>query len=221
MPKQPLSEEAKKALLARLHAGRAKVKAARDEAKSKGLPDPKPRKPRKKKAAESHDGAVQEPLAAKPANDTIPGIDSAKPNSVVAETPVKAQPVETKPIDVPALPKDKKDVVQNAEKKPKARAKTQATDSAGTPAKIQQNQLLTNSETGDQTVSVQFAGQRKSIQKALKKNKELHPETPGESSQAARTTDNMIKHVPDRKALEAAPSVPFSFQAARKVLFQF
>ncbi len=44
-----MSPEAKAALLKRLADGRAKTKAMREDAKSKNLPDPKPRKPRAKK----------------------------------------------------------------------------------------------------------------------------------------------------------------------------
>jgi hypothetical protein len=218
MPRQPMSEEAKKAMLERLKAGRAKTKAMRDEAKAKGLPDPKPRRSRKKA---THDGAIQNPLAHPERNDKIPGIQSAPEHNKAADTPITAQPVETKPIDVPNMPEDKKEIVQDATKKPKARAKKAATNSAGVPANIQQNQMLTTQETGDMVIPVQYPDQKKSIEKALKKNKELNPETPARASQASKTVERQVTHTPDKKAIEATPSVPFSFSAVRKALYQY
>lgn len=53
-----MSPEAKAALLKRLADGRAKTKAAREDAKSKGLADPKPRKPRAKKMSEADKQAL-------------------------------------------------------------------------------------------------------------------------------------------------------------------
>lgn len=218
MPRQPMSEEAKKALMERLRAGKAKYKSMREEAKKNGQPDPKPRK-RKVKAA--HDGAVQDPLAAPSNNDKIPGIQSAPEHNKAANTPITAAPTETKPVDVPNMPSDKKEIVQDAAKKPKARAKKAATNSAGVPASIQQNQMLTTQETGDMAIPVQYAAQKKSIEKALKKNKELHPAAPHTSEQENKTVSRQITHAVDKPALEAKSSVPFSFQAARKVLYQF
>ena len=221
MPRKPLSPEQKAAMLERLKAGKAKTKAMRDEAKAKGLPDPKPRKAKAKKTDAAHDSAVQNPVEEKPRNDKIPGIQSAPEQNKAAETPINPEPVATKPVDVPHLPEDKKDIVQDAEKKPKARAKKAASNASGRPASIDQNQMLANEETGDVAISVQYAGQRKSIEKELKKNKEIRPVTPAPSSQKEATVEKMKSHVPDKKAIEAAPSVPFSFAAARKVLYQF
>jgi hypothetical protein len=84
----PLPEEKKLALLERLKTGRAKIKAAREEAKAKGLPDPKPRKPRAKKVK---DGALVDPAAAPAANEKIAPIDGAPSNDVNA---VAAKPVD-------------------------------------------------------------------------------------------------------------------------------
>jgi hypothetical protein len=55
-----MSPEAKAELLKRLQGGRAKTKAMREEAKSKGLPDPKPRKPRAKKMSEAGKQALMD-----------------------------------------------------------------------------------------------------------------------------------------------------------------
>lgn len=55
-----MSPEAKAALLKRLAEGRAKTKGMREEAKAKGLPDPKPRKPRAKKMSEAGKQALMD-----------------------------------------------------------------------------------------------------------------------------------------------------------------
>ena len=55
-----MSPEAKAVLLKRLADGRAKTKAAREDAKSKGLADPKPRKPRAKKMSEAAKQALMD-----------------------------------------------------------------------------------------------------------------------------------------------------------------
>jgi hypothetical protein len=215
MPRKPLTDEQKKAMMERLKAGKAKTAAARADAKAKGLPDPKPRKPRSKKS----DGAVKDPLAAPSNNDSIPGIQSAPETNKAAATTIAPAPTETKPIDVPNLPEDKKDIVQDAAKKPKARAKKAATNSAGAPAQIQQNQMLANEETGDMVIPVQYPDQKKSIEKALKKNKELRPVAPSSASQENMTVKKQVSHAVDKPAIQA--SAPFSFAAARKVLYQF
>ena len=216
MPRKPLTDEQKKALMERLRSGKAKTAAARAEAKAKGLPDPKPRKPRAKK---SHDGAVQNPVAAPSNNDSIPGIQSAPETNKAAATTIAPAPTETKPIDVPHMPEDKKDIVKDAAAKPKSRAKKAASDAAGVPATVKQNQMLTTEETGDMVIPVQYPDQKKSIEKALKKNKELRPETPHTSNQENKTVKKQVSHAVDKPAIQA--SAPFSFAAARKVLYQF
>ena len=74
----PMNEEQKSKLLARLKEGRARVKASREEAKAKGLPDPKPRKARKGKTAA---GVLKDPEAAPSANDKVAPIDGAPANA--------------------------------------------------------------------------------------------------------------------------------------------
>ena len=222
----PMTPEKKAAMMERLKAGKAKIAAARKEAMEKGLPDPHPRKKRAKKS----DGAIQDPLAAPSANDTVRGIDQATKDGV-ASKPVDPTPVATKPIDVPGLPgdaekkADKKDIVQDAEKKKVIRRK-KGLSSTGKTEKVNETEEITNEETGHQVISAMFPGQAESIKKALKANKktvttaagmqqEEHPNDIAES----KTVRNVRKHIPDVKSVEAVGK-PFSFSAIRKVLYQ-
>ena len=222
----PLSAEAKAALLKRLAEGRTKTKAARAEAKEKGLPDPKPRKPRAKKnsAAEPLDKKeALNPTAHAPARDTTRPIDGAKTdavNSVAAMPPNPEETVTTK-IDVPNLPdaKSRKRIVKNAEVLPESKPVNDLS-TTGRTEKTDVNNLLVNKETGNQVIPAQFPGQKESIKKLLKKNKtENKPETDAPvPNPEEKTTKSVIKHVPDVKAIEAR--APFSFSAVRKMLYQ-
>jgi len=217
----PLSDDKKKELLERLKAGKAKRAAARAEAKEKGLPDPHPRKKRApKKGDAGTDGAVADPLAHKSANDTIPGIDSATKPNVVADAPVKATPEATKPIDVPNLPPGKEDLVVKQELRKKApKAPKPAVAPAGVPKAIQEGDVLKNSETGNQVIPAQYAGQLESIKKVVKKNKTLDPVEPKPvADPPAKTVKKVKSHIPDVQAVEGR--APFSFSAVKKLLYQ-
>ena len=219
----PLSAEAKEALLKRLREGRAKTKTAREEAKSKGLPDPKPRKVRKdKKAPAASDGALKDPMASKPANESIPPIDGAPASAknVVAETPLNPAPTASSKIDVPNLPdkEGKKRIVDDAEEAPKPK-NPKGLSRTGVPKKINDNKLIVNEETGDQAISVQYPGQKASIKKMLKANKKDDPVAPAPVPEPPMKT---VKAVPSHTA--NLPSVegkaPFSFSTVRRMLYQ-
>jgi len=226
----PLSPEAKAALLKRLTEGRAKTKAARAEAKEKGLPDPKPRKTRKDKkdkngSAEPVDKkeAIVNPLADKPAREDKRPIDGAKADAVnaVAAEPVDPSVTKTSKIDVPNLPdaKGRKMIVDDAEVLPEAKG-PKALSTTGKTKKIDDNVLITTQETGNQAITNMMPGQKESVKKLLKKNKtENTPEAPAPVPVGPEvTTKSVIKHVPDVKAIEAR--APFSFSAVRKMLYQ-
>jgi len=219
----PLSAEQKEALLKRLREGRAKTKASREEAKSKGLPDPKPRKVRKdKKAGATSDGALKDPMASKPDNDTIPPIDGAPDGAknVVAAVPPSPGVTATAKIDVPNLPdkEGRKKVVEDAEAEPKPKGE-KGLSRTGVPKKINDNKLIMNEETGDQAISVQYPGQKESIKKMLKANKKDDPVAPAPNPEPPSKT---VKSVPSHTA--NMPSVegraPFSFSTVRKMLYQ-
>jgi hypothetical protein len=219
----PLSPEQKEALLKRLQEGRAKTKAAREEAKGKGLPDPKPRKVRKdKKDKASTDGALADPLAAKPANDTIPPIDGAPDaaKNVVAAMPPSPGVNPTAKIDVPNLPdkEGRKKIVEDAEEAPKPKGE-KGLSRTGVPKKINENKLVVNEETGDQAISVQYPGQKESIKRMLKADKKSDPVAPAPVPEPPSKT---VKAVPSHTA--NLPSVegraPFSFSTVRKMLYQ-
>ena len=219
----PLSPEAKEALLKRLRDGRAKTKAAREEAKAKGLDDPKPRKVRKdKKDKATSDGALKDPMAAKPANETVPPIDGAPPSAtnVVAAVPPSPSPNETSKIDVPNLPDKagRKKIVDDVEKEPMPKGE-KGLSRTGVPKKINDNKLIVNEETGDQAISVQYPGQKASIKKMLKANKKDDPVAPAPVPEPPMKT---VKAVPSHTA--NLPSVegraPFSFSTVRKMLYQ-
>ena len=217
----PMNDEQKSKLLARLKEGRARVKAAREEAKAKGQPDPKPRKKRVKL------GALADPAAAQAANETIPPIDGAPRNAenAVAAVPPEPTATKSKPIDVPNLPGEgkavasKKDIVKDADVVPEAKPK-KGISSNGKPTKVNDNDLIVNKETGNQAIEVNFPGQKESIKKMLvddkKDNKPLasapNPDPP------AMTVKKVKTHVPDVKATEGR--APFSYSAIRKILYQ-
>ena len=215
-----LDAEKKAALLKRLAEGRSKTKAARSEAKEKGLPDPKPRKVRKDKKLAA---VVADPLADKPAREEVRPIDGAKPEAVnaVAAMPPAPSPSVTSKIDVPNLPdaKGRSKVVKDAEVLPEAKG-PKALSTTGKTKKVDDNVLLTDKETGNQVISTMMPGQKESIKKVLKKNKtENTPEAPAPvPSPPEKTVKNVIHHVPDTKAIEG--NAPFSFSAVRKMLYQ-
>ena len=215
MPRKPMSDEEKKKALERMRAGKAKKDAERKEAKEKGLPDPHPRKKRAPKVKE----AVADPLAHAPANDKIPGIDSAPEKNPAAKAPIEPTPTATKPIDVPNLPPGKEDVVVKKELKKKAPpAKKPAVAPEGVPKEVEDQQILTNRETGNQVIPAQYAGQMESIKKAIKKNKTIKVAEDVKPNPPDKTVKNVKSHVPDTKAVEAR--APFSFSAVRKILYQ-
>ena len=222
-----MDEQKKAALLAKLRAGREKYKKAREEAKANGQPDPKPRKKRASKA-ENVDPkeALPNPAAAPAANETIAPIDGAPRNAVnvVAAKPVDPTPPKSTPIDVPNLPgEDKKvgskaDIVQNAEAPPVPPPKN-GISSTGVPAKINDNKLIVNEETGNQAIEANFPGQKDSIKKLLKANKKENPETPAPAPAPKNKTVKQVKtHIPNMDTVEARQ--PFSFSTVRKLLYQ-
>lgn len=224
----PLSPEAKAALLKRLQEGRAKTKAMREDAKSKGLPDPKPRKPRakKNKHAEPVDAkeAIPNPLADKPAREDVKPIDGAKPQAVnqVSALPPSPEQNETTKIDVPNLPskKNPKKMVPDPEAIPEAKP-VKGVSATGKPEKYNNNEMIRSIESGDSAISVQYPGQKESIKKMLdvdkKQDKPLKPKP--EPMPREKTVDAVKTHVPDIKAVEGRRE-PFSFAAIRKTLYQ-
>ena len=220
----PLSDEAKSKLLAKLKEGRERIKKAREEAKANGLPDPKPRKKRVSKKAT--DGAIPDPLADKPANETVAPIDSAPADAVnkVAAKPVDPTETKSKPIDVPALPGEgkkvasKKDIVKDADTEPKP-APEKGLSSTGNPEKYNDNVVLRERETGNQVIPAMLPGQKESIKKLLKENKETHPLSNTPDPVPKNVTVKKVKtHVPDIKAVEE--KAPFSYATVRKLLYQ-
>lgn len=215
----PMSEENKSKLMARLKEGRERVKKARAEAKEKGLPDPKPRKARK--------AVLADPAAAPANNEKIAPIDAAPKNAVneVAAKPVDPSVSKSKPIDVPNLPgegKDvnsKKDIVKDAAAVPEAKPK-KGLSSTGKPEKYNDNEVLRSEETGNQAIEVNYPGQKESIKKLLSDNKkENKPLAPAANPEPLNQTVKKVKtHVPDIKAVEGR--APFSFSAIRKALYQ-
>jgi hypothetical protein len=222
-----MDEQKKAALLAKLKAGREKYKAAREDAKAKGLPDPKPRKKRASKNGVDPKEAIANPSAAPAANETIAPIDGAPRNAVntVAAKPVDPTASKSTPIDVPNLPGEdnkvasKADIVKNAEAAPVPPPKN-GLSSTGVPAKINDNELLVNEETGNQAIEVNFPGQKESIKKLLKANKkENHPETPAPQPEPKNKTVKQVKeHIPNMDTVEARQ--PFSFSTVRRLLYQ-
>lgn len=227
-----MSPEAKAALLKRLQEGRAKTKAMREEAKGKGLPDPKPRKPRAKKMAGKHaepvdtKEALADPMANKPAREgpNAPRpIDAARNDAVnmVAAMPPSPEENKSTEIDVPNLPskKNPKKMVADPESIPEA-APRKDISTTGKPEKYNNNEIIRSLESGDSAISVQYPGQKESIKKMLsvdkKQDKPLAPAANPRPRE--KTVESVPKHVPDLKAVEAR--APFSFSAIRKVLYQ-
>jgi hypothetical protein len=221
----PLPEDKKQALLERLKAGRAKIRAAREEAKAKGLPDPKPRKARKPKDKNS-DGAIDNPASAPAENEKIAPIDGAPRDAVnaVGAKPVDPGITKTTPIDVPNLPgegkevESKKDIVKDAEAVPVAPPK-KGLSSTGKPTKVNVNDELLNEATGNSVIPAQYPGQKESIKKMLKVDKKEVPLSNHEDpNPPTKTTSARVKHTPDVKAVEGR--APFSFSAMRRMLHQ-
>jgi hypothetical protein len=219
----PMNEEQKSKLLARLKEGRARVKAAREDAKAKGLPDPKPRKARGPKTPA---GVIADPEAAPSANDKVAPIDGAPAGAVNAVAAVAPDPsvTKSKTIDVPNLPGEgkevasKKDIVKDAEAVPTA-APRKGLSSTGKPTKANVNDHVVNEETGDSVVSPAFAGQKENIKRALKADKKDVPlASSAVPDPPSKTVRNVKSHVPDMKAVEGR--APFSFSAIRKALYQ-
>ena len=217
----PLDPEKKALLLAKLKAGREATAKARAEAKEKGLPDPKPRKARKKKLA-------VDPSAHKPANESIPGIDAPTPASknVVAEKPTDPTPSKSAHIDVPFLPDEEglKKVVKDAEKKPLRKPKRDIAPT-GKPEGYAGNELLRSQETGMMAIETMLPGQKESIKEVLKSNKKIKPLAPKAQPEPANpaggnnaTVEDVKEHIPDVKSVEH--KAPFSFATIRKVLYQ-
>ena len=206
-----MDAEKKSKLLARLKEGRARVKAAREEAKAKGLPDPKPRKKRAAKLANTE----------APANNSkIAPIDAAPPAAVndVAAKPVDPSVSKSTPIDVPNLPESKKEIVKNPEAAPDAAPK-KGIASTGRPKDYDNNEAMTTGspDVMKQTMEFAYPGQKEAIKKDLKeKDNVLSP--PAKPVRPSKTVEKVKTHVPDVKATEGR--APFSFAAIRKVLYQ-
>lgn len=209
-----MDAEKKSKLLQRLKEGREKVKKAREEAKAKGLPDPKPRKKRMAKTDTPGD------------NSKIPPIDAAPPAAVndVAAKPVDPSVSKSTPIDVPNLPGEgkevasKKDIVKDAEAVPEAAPK-KGIASSGKPKDYEYNEAMTtgSSDVLKQTVEMPFPGQKEALKKDLgEKDKPLA--AAAKPARPSKTVEKVKTHVPDIKAVEAR--APFSFSAIRKVLYQ-
>jgi hypothetical protein len=219
-----MNDEAKSKLLQRLKEGRARVAKARAEAKEKGLPDPKPRKARK---AKTSDGALTNPAAAPAANETIAPIDGAPRNAVnaVAAVPPDSGVTKSKPIDVPNLPGEgkevasKKDIVPDADEIPEA-APRKGLSATGKPTKANVNNEIVNEATGNTVIPAQYPGQKESIKKLLSDNKkDDKPLAPAAEPAPPNKTVRKVKtHIPDIKATEGR--APFSFSAIKKALYQ-
>lgn len=199
--------------------GRARVKAAREEAKAKGLPDPKPRKKRASKKDMANTAAPAD-------NSKIAPIDSAPPGAVneVAAKPVDPSVSKSTPIDVPNLPGEgkkvasKKDIVKDAEAVPEAAPK-KGIASSGVPKDYQDNEAMRSGSADvlKQTMEFDFPGQKDAIKKELgEKDKPLAPAP--KPARPSKTVEKVKTHVPDVKATEGR--APFSFSAIRRVLYQ-
>jgi hypothetical protein len=214
-----MNEDQKSKLLQRMKEGRARVKAAREEAKAKGLPDPKPRKKRASKKDMANTAAPAD-------NSKIAPIDAAPPGAVneVAAKPVDPSVSKSTPIDVPNLPGEgkkvasKKDIVKDAEAVPEAAPK-KGIASSGVPKDYQDNEAMRSGSADvlKQTMEFDFPGQKDAIKKELgEKDKPLAPAP--KPARPSKTVEKVKTHVPDVKATEGR--APFSFSAIRKVLYQ-
>lgn len=207
----PMDDEKKSKLLQRLKEGRERIKKAREEAKAKGLPDPKPRKARAKKV-------LKDPAAAPANNDKIPPIDGAPRDAVndVAAKPVDPSVSKTAPIDVPNLPGEGSKPLKDPEAIPEAKPK-KGVASSGVPKDYEDNTAIREAEALKQTVEMPFPGQKETLKKELKeKDKPLAPAS--KPAPADKTVKKVKTHVPDIKATEGR--APFSFSAIRRVLYQ-
>ena len=213
----PMDDEKKSKLLARLKEGRARVKAAREDAKAKGLPDPKPRKKRVSKMANTQTPAD---------NSKIAPIDAAPPAAVneVAAKPVDPSVSKSTPIDVPNLPGEgkkvasKNDIVKDAEAVPEAAPK-KGISSSGKPKDYEDNEAMRSGSADvlKQTMEFDYPGQKDAIKKDLaEKDKPLAPAP--RPARPSKTVEKVKTHVPDIKAVEGR--APFSFSAIRKALYQ-
>jgi len=212
-----MDAEKKSKLLARLKEGRARVKAAREDAKAKGLPDPKPRKKRASKMANTETPAD---------NSKIAPIDAAPPAAVneVAAKPVDPSVSKSTPIDVPNLPGEgkkvasKKDIVKDAEAVPEAAPK-KGIASTGRPKDYDNNMAMTTDSPDviRQTVEFDYPGQKDAIKKDLKEKDTALAPAP-RPARPSKTVEKVKTHVPDIKAVEGR--APFSFSAVRRVLYQ-
>jgi hypothetical protein len=212
------SEEKKKSMVERMKAGKAKMKELREKAKAEGKEDPKPRKKRMTKKDKEAKEAIANPLAHPAVNDTVRGIDQATKEGT-ADKPVDMIPVKTAPIDVPALPADKKKVVKEPLKKPEE-ADTKGIAPSGKPAKVEVNKEIANENTGNMGISAMFPGQEESIKKLVKENKKLKADVKKpEPSPESITVKKVRQHIPDVKSVEAVGK-PFSFSAVKKLLYQ-
>lgn len=193
-----MDAEKKSKLLQRLKEGREKVKKAREDAKAKGLPDPKPRKKRMAKTDTPGD------------NSKIPPIDAAPPAAVndVAAKPVDPSVSKSTPIDVPNLPGEgkevasKKDIVKDAEAVPEAAPK-KGIASSGKPKDYEYNEAMTtgSSDVLKQTVEMPFPGQKEALKKDLgEKDKPLA--AAAKPARPSKTVEKVKTHVPDIKAVE-------------------
>jgi hypothetical protein len=143
----------------------------------------------------------------------------------VAATPPDPTAVKSKPIDVPNLPGEgkevasKKDIVKDADIIPEAKPK-KGLSSTGKPTKVNVNEDIVNSQTGNQAIEANFPGQKESIKKMLEVNKkDDKPLASGPVPDAPSMTVKKVKtHVPDVKATEGR--APFSYSAIRKMLYQ-
>ena len=89
----------------------------------------------------------------------------------------------------------------------------------GKPTKVNVNNENMNEETGAQVISANFPGQKESIKKALKADKDSPPLTASAEPAPPNKTVRKVKtHIPDVKAVEAR--APFSFSAVKKLLYQ-
>ena len=206
-----MDAEKKSKLLARLKEGRERTKAAREDAKAKGLPDPKPRKKRAAKLANTETPAN---------NSKIAPISAAPPAAVndVAAKPVDPSVSKSTPIDVPNLPESKKEMVKNPEAAPDAAPK-KGIASTGRPKDYDNNEAMTTGspDVMKQTMEFAYPGQKDAIKKDLKeKDNVLSP--PAKPVRPSKTVEKVKTHVPDVKAIEGR--APFSFAAIRKVLYQ-
>ena len=218
MPRKPMTPEQKTAALEKLKAGKIKHAAARADAKAKGLPDPKPRKVRAKKALN--------PSSAPPENDTVRGIDATAKENKVAAQPVDTEKEATRPIDVPFLPEPKKrsKIVKNA-KAESVPNHGKGLTTQGVPLKIDNGSDIINTNTGNSVIPAQYAGQLDSIKKQLRQNKSItttaSPSAPLNVNgiEKGATVKAVKSHIPDVATVESKGK-PFSFSAMKKVLYQ-